>query len=145
MAETIIDGEIAVLTSDGAPDFDALQARLGRSPITAKSAAITSPATFVAFDVLWHNGSDLRGQPHSQRLKILESLDLSGSITRVDSLPGKAAEVIEFAKEHQLEGATVKQADSLYRAGRFTAWLKFRSAAHSDCGSPHGYPAVRAS
>jgi len=109
LPDLICDGEIAVTGPDGAPDFNALRTRLGRSATAARRTAATTPATFYAFDILWHNGSDLRGYPLSKRLRVLETLHLSGQLVRVDTFPGKAAEVLEFARQHELEGAAVKR------------------------------------
>jgi ATP-dependent DNA ligase len=50
---TVVDGELAVLSTDGVLDFAALQHRLagGRR---ARSLAAERPASYVAFDLLWH-------------------------------------------------------------------------------------------
>jgi bifunctional non-homologous end joining protein LigD len=81
---------------------------------------------FFAFDIIWHEGRDLRGYPLVFRRRILESLPLSGTVALVDTHPGQAATVLAFAREHFLEGVVVKHADSLYRSGRSTAWQKFK-------------------
>lgn len=95
---------VAVLADDGAPDFGALRSRLGRCADRARVAAASKPATFFAFDVLWHNRFDLRDRPLVERLEVLESLDLGGALVAVDSFPGKAAEVLEFVRANELEG-----------------------------------------
>jgi bifunctional non-homologous end joining protein LigD len=141
LPDTILDGEIAVVGSDGAPDFAGVLARLGRSATRSRAAATVRPATFFAFDVLWHRGKDLRRLPLARRLQVLESLCLDSALIAVDTFPGKAAEVLEFARAHHLEGATVKRADSIYRSGRAGSWLKFKVRHPSGYGSPHGSPA----
>jgi bifunctional non-homologous end joining protein LigD len=124
---TILDGEVTILADDGAPDFAALRGRLGRSAAGSRLAAAARPATFYAFDVLWHNGIDLRDRPLAKRLEVLESLGLGGgALVAVDTFPGKAAQVLEFARAHELEGCVAKRADSPYRSGRATTWLKFK-------------------
>jgi bifunctional non-homologous end joining protein LigD len=132
LPDTILDGEIAVIGSDGAPDFPGVLARLGRSATSSKAAATVRPATFFAFDVLWYQGQDLRRYPLTRRLQVLETLGLSGALIAVDTFPGKAAEVLDFARAHHLEGAVVKRADSIYRSGRASTWLKFK-ARHPQC------------
>jgi bifunctional non-homologous end joining protein LigD len=126
LPDTILDGEIAVIAPDGAPDFPGVMARLGRCATTSKAAATVRPATVFAFDVLWHQGQDLRRHPLSRRLQVLETLGLSGALIAVDTFAGKAAEMLDFARAHQLEGAVVKRADSIYRSGRTSSWLKFK-------------------
>lgn len=48
---------------------------------------------------------------------IVCSVSASPTITRLDTYPGGAAQVLAFASEHHLEGVVVKRADSLYRSG----------------------------
>jgi bifunctional non-homologous end joining protein LigD len=126
LPDVILVGEIVLFGDDGGPDFAALRARLGAHAVRARAAATTRPAVFFAFDVLWHKGKDLRGCPLVDRRRILESMPLSGAVVLVDTHPGQAATVLAFAREHFLEGAVVKRADSLYRSGRSTAWQKFK-------------------
>ena len=126
LPDVILDGEIVLFGDDGAPDFAALRTRLGANPVRARAAATTRPAVFCAFDVILHEGRDLRGYRLVDRRRILESLSLSGAVALVDTHPGQAAAVLAFAREHFLEGVVVKQADSLYRSGRSTVWQKFK-------------------
>lgn len=104
LADVVLDGEIVVLDRRGAPDFAAVRSRLGASAQRAAQATATTPATFFAFDVLWHEGGDLRSRPLSARRDVLESLPLGGAVTAVDFHAGGAAEVMEFARARRLEG-----------------------------------------
>jgi bifunctional non-homologous end joining protein LigD len=149
LPDVILDGEIVLFGADGGPDFAALRARLGAHPAHARTAAITRPAVFFAFDVIWHAGKDLRGYPLVDRRRILESLQMSGAVALVDTHPGQAATVLAFAREHFLEGVVVKHADSLYRSGRSTAWVAVGTALAGGpphrsphAGLPHGAPVL---
>ena len=126
LPDVILDGEIVVFGDDGAPDFAALRARLGAYPVRTRVAAITRPAVFFVFDMMWHEGQDLRGYRLADRRTLLQTLPISGALALVDTHPGQAATVLAFAREHFLEGVVVKHADSLYRSGRSTAWQKFK-------------------
>lgn len=127
LPDVVLDGEIVVLDRRGTPDFTALRSRLGASARRAAHATATMPASFFAFDVLWHNGHDLRSRPLTARREVLESLPLTGVIAAVDFHAGGAAHVMEFAHKHRLEGVVVKRADSLYQSGRRSpAWQKFK-------------------
>ena len=58
-------------TRDGKPSFGALQERLDRFGRTAPEKR---PVTFVAFDLLYGNGRDLRGEPLTERKAALEAI-----------------------------------------------------------------------
>ena len=126
LPDAVLDGEIVLLDEDGSPDFSALRARLGIGATRARSLAKTRPAVFYAFDVLWYRGRDLRSRPLQERRRVLEGLPFSDAVRLVQTHPGQAAAVLEFARERLLEGVVVKRADSLYRSGRSTAWRKFK-------------------
>ena len=70
---SVLDGEIVIATAAGL-DFDALQMRLHPAASRVAKLAQEKPASFVAFDALVVDGSDLRGQPQSERRRALESL-----------------------------------------------------------------------
>jgi len=63
---TVVDGELVLMTGSRI-DFQALQRRLA-------SRRVEAPATLVVFDLLAHNGQDLRSLPQAQRRHRLEQL-----------------------------------------------------------------------
>jgi len=126
LPDVILDGEIVVFGADGAPDFPAVRDRLGARARRAATAAMLRPATFMAFDLLWYQDRDLRGLPLRERRAVLETIPLTGQLSVVEAFAGKAAEVMAFAEQNDLEGIAVKRADSIYRSGRSKAWLKFK-------------------
>jgi bifunctional non-homologous end joining protein LigD len=126
LTDVILDGEIVVAGRDGMPDFGAVRARLGMRASRAAAAAGARPAVFMAFDILWHEGRDLRALPMRERRRRLNPLPLAGQLALVEAFPGGAMEVMSFAQENNLEGITVKDADSAYQSGRSKAWLKFK-------------------
>lgn len=69
----VVDGE-AVIWSQGRLNFDALQQRLGAGPRTLHGLVVTSPANYVAFDVLAVAGHDARDLPLSDRRALLQEL-----------------------------------------------------------------------
>src|SRR5215469_8002918 len=62
-----LDGENAVLTADGVSDFGTLQEALGRHGGSREMA-------FIAFDLLYLDGRDLRPLPLIERKAALEKL-----------------------------------------------------------------------
>jgi len=69
---TVLDGEIVVLR-EGRPDFDAISGRLAARRL-ASWAAHTSPATFVAFDLLEVDGRVVTDEPYQARRAALRHL-----------------------------------------------------------------------
>jgi len=97
---TVLDGEVIIWRPEAeAPEpFASLQRRLGRK---APSAALQRecPACFVAYDLLEHDGTDLRPRPLAQRRRQLEPLR-------------------QGARQRRAEGLMLKAIDSPYLVGR---------------------------
>ena len=70
---TVVDGEI-VMVIDDVLEFDALQNRLHPAGSRVAMLAEQTPAALVAFDLLAHEGVDLRAAPFSERRERLASL-----------------------------------------------------------------------
>jgi DNA ligase-1 len=64
-AGTVLDGEI-VAWRDGVLPFSVLQKRIGRKTL-GKKILVDAPAAFIAFDVLEHDGLDVRTAPLRER------------------------------------------------------------------------------
>jgi ATP-dependent DNA ligase len=62
----VVDGEI-VITADAGLDFEALQQRIHPAASRVKMLAATTPASFVAFDLLAIGDDDLTARPFSER------------------------------------------------------------------------------
>src|SRR4051812_16921905 len=69
-----LDGEILVAGADGTYDFAALMARLHPAASRVDLLARTTPATYMAFDVLMVDRDDVTGLPFSERRRVLESV-----------------------------------------------------------------------
>jgi ATP-dependent DNA ligase len=70
---TVVDGEI-VCVVDGATDFDTLQQRIHPAESRITRLSEETPAELVAFDLLSHEGDDLREAPFSERHARLRAL-----------------------------------------------------------------------
>lgn len=131
----IIDCE-GVCIRDGRSIFDDFQFRgrlLNRRRIT--EAAATHPATFVAFDVLYADGTDITGRPLTERKEILNAI-LAPSKVLVPTM-GVRGEGIALKKETERlgwEGIVAKPLDSRYIMGvESSIWLKFKNWREIDC------------
>jgi bifunctional non-homologous end joining protein LigD len=121
----IVDGEIVVLDAQGRPSFGALQERLDRF---GRAAPDKAPVTFVAFDLLYGHGRDLRGEPLSARKAALENvLTGKGPAMYSKHVVGSGRDLYATAAEHGLEGIVGKRADSAYVSRRTRDWIKVKA------------------
>ncbi len=120
----IVDGEIVVLDANGRSNFQALQNRLDRFGRSGGGKAVT----FVAFDLLYGNGRDLRGEPLEQRKAVLESiLTGRGPVMFSKHVLGDGKRLFDLALANDLEGIVGKRRLSTYSGRRSRDWLKIKT------------------
>jgi len=129
---TLLDGEVLAFR-DGRPmPFSALQQRIGRQRQVAQIMQ-TVPVVFVVYDVLEHDGVDVRQEPLGARRERLMSLlrdvpvvlRLSEEVTAA-TWPDLAQLRLE-SRERGVEGFILKRRDSVYGVGRRKgAWWKWK-------------------
>ncbi|TFG63340.1 MAG: DNA ligase D [Gemmatimonadales bacterium] len=117
-AQAILDGEVVVLKPDGSTSFQALQnfARQGEP----------TDLTYMVFDLLYLDGTDLRGAALEDRKPLLEALVSSrdGQLRYTDHIEGRGDVCFEQACTHSREGVVSKRRDAPYRSGRSKDWAK---------------------
>jgi bifunctional non-homologous end joining protein LigD len=132
--DCIIDGEVVVCDAKGLPSFAMLQRR-GRltSSMDIKRAAVDLPATFYAFDLLAFEDFDLRPLPLVERKNLLmEVLPKLGPLRALEHIEREGEAFLEQVTAMGLEGVIAKKADSPYRKGRSTQWLKIKAERTGD-------------
>ena len=126
----VLDGEL--VAHKGTPSsFYRLSGRMAaKRPSAVDTARQRTPATFVAFDVLWHDG-DLTALPYAERRELLESFELAGPAwCTVSSFPGAGAELFAACTALGLEGLVAKRLTSRYEPGvRSKHWIKAKCSA----------------
>jgi bifunctional non-homologous end joining protein LigD len=124
-SEVRLDGEIVALGPDGSPSFGALQSRMAvNNERRARKLAETTPAAFLAFDLLVNDGADVTPLPYEARRELLQALpiDVPPSLCAPEF---SAADAIAIAREQRLEGVVAKLKGRPYEAGRRSAgWIK---------------------
>ncbi|MGI5863595.1 MAG: DNA polymerase ligase N-terminal domain-containing protein [Myxococcales bacterium] len=113
VGEAVIDGVIAAFDERGLSSFEHLQ-RPG------------SDRAFVAFDLLWLEGEDLRTRPLEERWELLESL-LFGSdpaIRLAERMDGAPQGAIEQARSRGIAALIAKRVGAAYRGGESREWQK---------------------
>jgi bifunctional non-homologous end joining protein LigD len=126
--ECVVDGEACVVDEHGRPSFGALQAWLAGEGGEALVG-------FAAFDLLWLDGRDLRGEPLEVRRELLDKL-LEGQgppLSFSRAVQGDVVELLKATREAGLEGLMAKQKGSTYVGGRSTQWLKLRLSRRQEC------------
>jgi bifunctional non-homologous end joining protein LigD len=127
----IVDGEIVVLDSKGRPSFGALQERLDRF---GRADPGKRPVTFVAFDLLYGNGRDLRKDPLEERKAALESiLTGRGPVMYSKHVVGDGRKLFDLAQQRGLEGVIAKRRASTYQERRTRDWLKIKTHLRQEC------------
>ncbi|MBD9597489.1 MULTISPECIES: non-homologous end-joining DNA ligase [unclassified Ensifer] len=120
----ILDGEAVVLNKEGHADFGALQRSLGgRGGKRASTEAV-----FVAFDLLYFDGHDLRKTELSVRRHLLtDFLDgASGAAQLSEEAHGDGVDLLANACSMGLEGIVAKHRERPYRSGRKGDWIKVK-------------------
>jgi bifunctional non-homologous end joining protein LigD len=124
--EALLDGEIVALDRSGVSSFQALQQ--GAEGKGGWSLA------YVAFDLLFLDGRDLRGQPLVERKKALARLlrGRRGRLRYSEHFDAPGPEVHQRACRMHLEGIVSKRKQAPYVAGRGQAWLKVKCVARQE-------------
>jgi bifunctional non-homologous end joining protein LigD len=122
VTEAVLDGEIVALDAEGRSRFQLLQQGSG------------AEQRFVAFDLLWLDGEDLRQRPLEARRELLEQL-LSGvkpplQLSERLGMPGDKA--LAEARRRGWEGIIAKRRDSAYVGARSSDWLKLKVQAGQE-------------
>ena len=113
----ILDGEIIVSGPQGVPDFAGLVADL------AKGRA--DRLRYVAFDLLYFDGRDLRALPLLQRKELLRALLEDSAILQFsEHFHTSGSELYKQACKLGLEGVISKLRDAPYRSGSTESWIK---------------------
>ncbi len=124
---TVLDGEVCVLDDLGRSDFDRLHARSRRR----RWFPGADPVVYVVFDVLVHQGVDVRPLPLASRKALLKRLLAKprASVMPCGHFPGtQAPQLYEAALQLKLEGIVMKRLDSPYVGGqtRTGDWVKVK-------------------
>lgn len=134
---TVLDGEIIPYKDGAYLPFHVMQTRTGRKNVTKKALA-DAPLVMVCYDLLEHEGNDIRELPLQERRALLETLIsnvhealpsaplLLSGLVQLNSWDDAATERLK-AREYMSEGLMLKRKDSIYQAGRRRGgWWKWK-------------------
>lgn len=122
--DAVIDGELVAVGKDGVSHFQLLQNALRHE----------AKLLYCAFDLMFADGEDLRGQPllaRKDRLRAILPRNKLIGFSRHRKANG--AKFFVEAERKGLEGIMAKRADSMYVSGSRTAdWLKIKTAKRQE-------------
>ncbi len=114
----MVDGEIVSLDSHGRSSFQRLQ----------ESQKKPAGLTYVAFDLLYADGTDLRSKPLEERKTRLERLIRNdGLVLYSKHVVDRGKALYENARKRRLEGIIGKKCDSTYQERRSRDWVKIKT------------------
>jgi len=131
----VVDGEIVIAGPDGL-EFDALSQRIHPAASRVALLAESTPASFVAFDLLCLGDRDLRERPYHRRRAELEKALAKAAppihLTPVTTDRATAADWFDRFEGAGLDGVVAKPADLTYRPGE-RVMLKVKHERTADC------------
>src|SRR6266571_9297546 len=124
--QAIVDGEIVALDARGHSNFERLQERM-HVRVPSENLVSQMPVVYLAFDLLYCDGYDLREAPLLERKQLLQRLlHASERFRYSDHQLEQGKELFELAKETGLEGIVAKRVDSPYVSDRSAHWVKLK-------------------
>lgn len=131
----VLDGEI-VIAADGVLDFDALLQRIHPAKSRVAMLAQRTPASYVAWDLLALDDTDLRAMPQASRRDRLEATLGDGRppvyLTPMTRDRELATDWFARFEGAGLDGVIAKEASAAYEPGR-RRMLKIKHARTADC------------
>jgi ATP-dependent DNA ligase len=136
-ARCVVDGEIILVAASGDRlDFETLQLRLHPAASRVKMLSETTPARFVAFDLLALSDDDLTQRPFAERRALLERA-LQGVEPPIHVTPATTDRDLAKTWFHQFEGAGLdgliaKPLGGVYEPDK-RAMFKIKHERTADC------------
>ncbi|WP_338179341.1 ATP-dependent DNA ligase [Jatrophihabitans sp.] len=131
----VVDGEIVIATAGGL-DFEALQQRIHPAASRVTMLSETTPASFVAFDLLALGDDDLTGRPFAERRALLEQALAPAQppvhLTPATTDVAEAQRWFEIFEGAGLDGVVAKPLDGAYLPDK-RVMFKIKHARTADC------------
>ena len=133
----VVDGEIVLIGESGDRlDFDQLQQRIHPAASRVRLLSETTPARFVAFDLLALGDTDYTGQPFAQRraalVDALAAAEPPVHVTAATTDRDTAGRWFEQFEGAGLDGVVAKPLDGMYQPDKRTMF-KIKHERTADC------------
>lgn len=127
----VVDGEIVSLDAAGKSSFQRLQNRM--ESLRPKSRREEGAITYVAYDLIYADGRDLRDEPLEERKRLLEELIIPGhNVMYSKHVLGRGKALFELAQAQGLEGIIGKRRTSTYQGRRSRDWVKIKAVQEQE-------------
>jgi len=132
--EAILDGEIVALDENGIAHFELIQPRIHSTDANAiAKMAQKKPVQFLAFDLLYLDGYDLRQVPLRERKELLAKIIKPFPLLRIsETFPNAGPALLEAARNTGLEGLMAKLGASAYESRRSNNWVKVKLTSQQE-------------
>lgn len=118
---TVVDGEVVVVVDD-ATEFDVLQQRIHPAESRIRRLAAETPAELVAFDLIAHQGEDLRGRSFSERrsrlVEVASGLTHPWKLTPSTTDEDEARRWFDEFESAGCDGIIAKDLGGVYQSGK---------------------------
>ena len=133
-AETaILDGEIAMVDESGKPSFQSLQNVARIFPGGPKPDEHQVRLVYYVFDLLYLDGTDLRGKALIERKELLRTIIRANEFVKYsDHVNARGEELYVQASRAGLEGVMGKRMDSPYIEKRSSYWVKIKAVRRQE-------------
>ena len=137
--QRVFDGELLNFNPDtGKPEFARAAKRDAQShSMKIKLLASTMPATYMAFDMLWFDGDDLRDTALAGRLELLKAEAAAVFANHPQLMVSQWSDdgtlLWKFVCDFGMEGLIAKDKAGLYRGRRDPGWLKLKKLHRATC------------
>src|SRR5450755_4513113 len=100
-ADALLDGEIIA----GNGSIESFNILLRRARLRGRTTPNALPVSFVAFDLLWHDGADLTQRPLEERRTQLRALVTESSRLAISRIYADGPTLLSIAATHGLYGS----------------------------------------
>jgi DNA ligase D-like protein (predicted ligase)/DNA ligase D-like protein (predicted 3'-phosphoesterase)/DNA ligase D-like protein (predicted polymerase) len=130
----VLDGEVVCFDEHGKTSFRALQQRFHLTDPDEIAIRVEKyPASIFLFDVLWLAGSELTGEPLSERKRLLRTeVRWSDRVRWTETHEGEGTALFRAACRRGDEGIVGKLLTSRYVGRRDPAWVKIKCISRQE-------------
>ena len=134
---SVLDGELVVLEQGRSSFSRSLERVQAKNRLRIAALARSSPAVFVAFDLLYRHGAKLYDEPLRGRRAALREVVNSAGNSRLafsEGVEGTGQAFFDEVRARGLEGMLAKELTSSYLPGKRTrAWIKVKTTRTMPC------------